>query len=118
METARRGETPKQQGSSELFEGNVEIDRLTAADGVPGTAAVTFHAGARTHWHSHSGGQILYVLEGEGRVGTVDGVTEMRPGDVVAAPPGERHWHGAAEGRDMTHLTISIGDASWFEAVE
>lgn len=28
---------------------------------------VTFEPGARTHWHKHDGGQILLVLNGEGR---------------------------------------------------
>lgn len=28
---------------------------------------VTFEPGARTNWHKHSGGQILLILNGEGR---------------------------------------------------
>ena len=47
------------------------------------------------------------VLSGVGRVQT-DGeaVQEIRPGDVVWIPPGERHWHGAAPATAMTHLAI------------
>jgi len=30
----------------------------------------------------------------------------IEPGDVVLIPAGERHWHGAAAGMDMTHLAI------------
>lgn len=29
---------------------------------------VTFEPGARTNWHKHSGGQILLVVAGEGRI--------------------------------------------------
>src|ERR1700736_5424975 len=31
-------------------------------------AVVRFEAGARNHWHSHAGGQLLHVIEGEGWV--------------------------------------------------
>lgn len=118
MEKAGRGEKPTTAGAAAMFAGTVELDRLATPGALPGAAAVTFRDGARTHWHSHSGGQMLYVIEGDGRVGTADGVTDLRPGDLVTAPPGERHWHGAAEGADMTHLAVSFGEASWFEPVE
>ena len=31
---------------------------------------------------------------------------EIRPGDVVWFPPGERHWHGATATTAMTHIAI------------
>jgi len=31
---------------------------------------------------------------------------EIRPGDVVWCPPGEKHWHGAAPTTAMTHIAI------------
>lgn len=118
MEVTSRGANEKQSGSSDMFAGRVELDRLAApGEGLPGAAAVTFRGGARTHWHSHSGGQMLYVIEGVGRVGTESEEVVVEPGDLVVAPPGERHWHGAVEGEDMTHLAVSFGEASWFERV-
>jgi quercetin dioxygenase-like cupin family protein len=33
-------------------------------------------------------------------------VEEIRPGDVVCIPPGEKHWHGAAPTTAMTHIAI------------
>ena len=33
-------------------------------------------------------------------------VEEIRPGDVVWFPPGEKHWHGAAPTTAMTHIAI------------
>jgi hypothetical protein len=31
----------------------------------------------------------------------------------------ERHWHGAAAGRSMTHLSVTnVGPPEWFEAPE
>jgi quercetin dioxygenase-like cupin family protein len=33
-------------------------------------------------------------------------VEEIRPGDVIWFPPGEKHWHGAAPATAMTHIAI------------
>jgi quercetin dioxygenase-like cupin family protein len=33
-------------------------------------------------------------------------VEEVRPGDVVWLPPGEKHWHGATPTTAMTHIAI------------
>lgn len=33
-------------------------------------------------------------------------VEEIRPGDVVWIPPGEKHWHGATATTAMTHIAI------------
>ena len=59
---------------------------------------------------SHTGGQTLYVTEGHGLV-QVRGqeAVKLRPGDVVFAPDGEEHWHGAAPDHFMTHLSITEG---------
>lgn len=79
---------------------------------------VSFEDGARTNWHTHAGGQLLYVLEGRGRVGSRDGDTAvLEPGDLVYSPPGEEHWHGAAEGSSMSHVALSFGDTDWLEPV-
>jgi quercetin dioxygenase-like cupin family protein len=75
---------------------------------------VGFQDGARTHWHSHAGGQVLHVIDGRGRT-QVRGqpAVDLGPGDLVSVPPGEEHWHGAAEGEAMTHLAISMGTTDW-----
>jgi mannose-6-phosphate isomerase-like protein (cupin superfamily) len=31
---------------------------------------------------------------------------EIRPGDVVWFPPGEKHWHGATPATAMMHIAI------------
>jgi quercetin dioxygenase-like cupin family protein len=51
--------------------------------------------------------QTLIVTAGRGRVRNWGGsIEEIRPGDVVWAPPGEKHWHGAALTTAMTHRSI------------
>lgn len=97
------------QGPMDWFTGEVRIDPLFQA-GAPARAAgasVTFEPGARTAWHSHPLGQTLIVTAGRGRVQRWGGpVEEIRPGDVVWFPPGEKHWHGASAEEGMTHIAI------------
>ncbi|MGH8871651.1 MAG: cupin domain-containing protein [Acidimicrobiia bacterium] len=78
--------------------------------------AVQFAPGARTDWHRHPGGQLLYVVSGAGLVQTEDGAAVMiSPGDVVHAPPGERHWHGAVPDAPMMHLSLTTGGTTQWE---
>jgi 4-carboxymuconolactone decarboxylase len=70
-------------------------------------AYVTFQPGARSAWHTHPLGQILIVTAGSGRIQRWGGpVEEMRQGDVVWIPPGQKHWHGASPSSGMTHIAI------------
>jgi len=84
---------------------------------------VTFTPGARTNWHTHAVGQILYVLSGVGRYQLQgEAVQVLLPGDTVIIPPQARHWHGGAPDHMMTHLAISetsaAGEATtWLEPV-
>jgi quercetin dioxygenase-like cupin family protein len=83
---------------------------------------VSFEPGARTAWHSHPLGQTLYVISGVGRVQTKGGpIREIRPGDVVWIPPGEKHWHGGAPSTAMTHIamqeSLDGNYATWMEQV-
>jgi quercetin dioxygenase-like cupin family protein len=69
---------------------------------------VTFQEGAVNKYHRHTFDQVLFVTEGEGIVQT-KGEPEQRvtAGDVIFVPAGEVHWHGAAPGRSMSHLTVA-----------
>ena len=44
-------------------------------------------------------------------------VVELRPGEVVYAPDGEEHWHGATPDHYMTHLSITEGAPHWGDHV-
>ncbi|GGF90798.1 (R)-mandelonitrile lyase [Paenibacillus abyssi] len=109
MEIKRIGTQPSGKGPSEYFTGTVRIDPLFGAPG-PARAAgasVTFEPGGRTAWHTHPLGQTLIVTSGCGRVQRWGGpIVEIRPGDVVWFPPGEKHWHGASPSTAMTHIAI------------
>ena len=48
-------------------------------------------------------------------------IEEIRPGDVVWFPPGEKHWHGATPTTAMAHIAIveelDGKSADWMEQV-
>lgn len=97
MQITRSGSQPSQSGPVEYFTGSVRIDSRFqgSAPARVGGGIVTFETGARTAWHTHPLGQTLIVTAGCGWV-QVEGGTkeEVRPGDIVWFPPGEKHWHG------------------------
>jgi 4-carboxymuconolactone decarboxylase len=109
------------QGASDNFTGTVFVQSIASADNGPTmTARVTFEKGAHTVWHKHGGEQVLYFLEGKGRVEIEgQGIINASPGDIVRIPPNTRHWHGAHpdEQNKMRHLAITNGGVTWFEAV-
>jgi len=97
------------QGPADNFTGSVRVDQQFQAS-APGRvfgARVTFEPGARTAWHSHPLGQTLIVTSGVGRVQRWgDAVDEIRPGDIVWIPAGQKHWHGASPTMPMSHIAI------------
>jgi quercetin dioxygenase-like cupin family protein len=101
MEIKRNGTQASMKGPADWFTGTVRIDPLFQ------TNAPAHAAGARTAWHTHPLGQTLVVTAGCGRVQREGGpIEEIRPGDVIWFPPGEKHWHGAAPSTAMTHIAI------------
>ena len=109
MDIKRSGAQASTKGPSAWFTGAVRIDPLFQAPDpalVQG-ASVTFEPGARTAWHTHPLGQTLIITAGRGWAQHWAGpVEEVRPGDVVWFPPGEKHWHGATPATAMTHIAI------------
>lgn len=111
---------PTAKGPDRWFTGDVWLDAI--AGGGENTrlnvSAVHFSPGARTAWHSHAGGQTLYVAEGRGLVQSRGrSIVEIRSGDVIFTPDGEEHWHGASPDHFMTHLSMTEGAARWGEHV-
>ncbi len=124
MENKRNGSQPSGKGPADYFTGAVRIDPLFQAPEparVVG-ASVTFEPGARTAWHTHPLGQTLIVTAGLGWTQREGGpVEEIRPGDVVWFPPGEKHWHGATAATGMTHIAVQEAlngkTVDWMEQV-
>lgn len=124
MDIRPAGTIPTQRAPETYFTGTVWQDPIIDAPAparIKGVR-VTFEPGARTVWHTHPLGQTLYVVSGIGRIQTEGGpVREIRPGDSVWIPPGEKHWHGAAPAHGMVHLAfqeaLDGSAAEWLEPV-
>jgi 4-carboxymuconolactone decarboxylase len=104
---------------AEHFAGSALVYRRfhAAEPGRASGAFVAFEPGARTDWHAHALGQTLIVTSGVGRAQAWGGpVEEIRTGDIVWVPAGQKHWHGASPTTSMTH--VAIGERLGGESVE
>lgn len=118
-------DTPTLKAPAERFTGDVYLNMIEAPAEPMRLAAglVRFTPGARTNWHSHALGQVLYIADGVGLVGTRDGhVVRVSAGETVKCPPGEEHWHGATDANLMAHFALTVGNGSgdgttWLERV-
>jgi quercetin dioxygenase-like cupin family protein len=124
VQITRAGATPSARGPADYFIGAVRLDAPFKAEAPArvGGATVTFEPGARTAWHTHPLGQTLIVISGLGRCQREGGlVEEIRPGDIVWFPPGEKHWHGAGTETAMSHIAIAEAldgvTVTWLEKV-
>ncbi len=124
MDIKKSGSHPSGKGQTGYFSGTVRIDPLFQAHDPARAvgASVTFEPGARTAWHAHPLGQTLIVTAGFGLARRWGGpIEEIRPGDVIWFPPGEKHWHGATATTAMTHIAIQEQfdgkTADWMEKV-
>jgi quercetin dioxygenase-like cupin family protein len=124
MDTHLAGSRPTRRAPQDSFTGTVWQDPIisTPAPAHLASTRVSFEPGARTNWHTHPLGQTLYVISGVGLVQAKGGpVQEIRPGDVVWIPPGEKHWHGASSTNGMTHIAMQEAQdgiyVTWLEPV-
>ncbi|HIN70177.1 MAG TPA: cupin domain-containing protein [Acidobacteria bacterium] len=121
MRIRRLSEHTVEGSDPKTFTGQATLVRLNdlSDDPVVNAYRVAFQPRARTDWHTHSGTQLLIILDGVCRLQTDAGaVTEITAGDVVSIEPGERHWHGASAKGPMTHLAVNVASTtSWFEKV-
>jgi quercetin dioxygenase-like cupin family protein len=118
------GSQPSRQGPPENFTGTVRVDPLFNANLPSRTSGgrVTFEPGARSAWHTHPLGQTLIVTAGSGWIQQWGGpIQDIREGDVVWIPPGQKHWHGATATTGMTHVAIQEfldgKNVEWMEKV-
>lgn len=124
MKITRAGEAASRRMPADWFTGTVWQDPVIDAPAPARlrSARVTFEPGARTAWHTHPLGQTLYVVAGVGRFQTMgEKIVEIRAGDVIWIPPGEKHWHGAAPTTMMVHIAMHEAEngahVTWMEHV-
>lgn len=124
LDIVASGSTPSRRMPAEWFTGTVWQDPIIEAQPPSRIRAsrVSFEPGARTAWHTHPLGQTLHVISGLGRVQSWGGpIREIRPGDTVWIPPGDKHWHGADAKCAMVHIAMQEAldgtHVTWMEHV-
>jgi quercetin dioxygenase-like cupin family protein len=104
---------------AEWFTGRAWFGPMVDEGGEINVVGVAFEPGARTHWHTHPGGQVLHCVSGLGIVANDAGErVALAPGDTVQVPAGEVHWHGAADVSPMFHLSITTAGTEWLDPVD
>lgn len=126
-ETTRENESVFPKGEkldSENFTGTVWLQMMGARDTAlhASFGNVTFAPKARTNWHSHPGGQILFITNGKGYYQAKGEPSQLlHEGDVVEIPRDVVHWHGAAPDSEFAHIAVSLntdeGGAVWIGPV-
>ena len=78
-----------------------------------------FEPGARSAWHSHDNGQLLYVEQGRMRTQKKgQPVKELGVGDSDYTGASVVHWHGAVPGTHLIQINIGFGgETRWMQKV-
>ena len=108
MQVVKMNEVAKESFDKPLFTGpEVSLQVLLPDSKEFNVNIVNFGQGVRNKFHSHDREQVLIVTAGRGYIATETEKIEITPGDVVLIPAGEKHWHGAAENSEFSHIYVS-----------
>jgi quercetin dioxygenase-like cupin family protein len=78
-----------------------------------------FEAGARTAWHSHDRGQLIYAESGRMRTGRRgEAFKEYPQGGSEYTAPNDEHWHGATPSEALVQVNIQFGGTTnWLKPI-
>ncbi|OGP49284.1 MAG: hypothetical protein A2Y79_10790 [Deltaproteobacteria bacterium RBG_13_43_22] len=108
MRVVKIHEVKKESIQSPLFTGsNVTRQVLLPESKEFNVNVVNFGQRVRNKFHAHDGEQILIVTSGKGFIATETEKKEITTGDIVIIPAGEKHWHGATEDSEFSHIFVS-----------
>lgn len=120
MYVHRNGSDPTTRAPEAAFTGDVQISgyfQREAPSQLAGAAA-SFPPGTRTPWKVNPLGQTLVVASGVGWAQCEgEAIVEVRAGDLIWCPPGERHWEGATPDHAMTYLAMHEGTVEFRDKV-
>ena len=109
MKLYRPANLPTSRPPDDNFTGDVFIQtyfRREAPSRMVGAIA-TFAPGARTPWKVNPFGQTVIVTSGTGWAQSEgEQIVEIRTGDMIWFPPGQKHWEGATPDQTMTYVAI------------
>lgn len=106
MIVVKMSDVPAAPHQAPLFTAEVFTQTLLPESGDFTVNIVNFGKGVRNKFHSHTHEQVLIVTSGEGIVATEEELQVIGVGDIVMIPAGEKHWHGATESSDFSHIYL------------
>ena len=110
MKVIKIADVPKEDAtSSPIFFGG-SVSRQTSK--FFNFSVINFKAGARNKFHTHTSDQILLVTHGKGIVATEEQEHVVTEGTTIHIPAGEKHWHGATNESDFSHITVTAVGSS------
>ena len=108
MKIVKISEAYKEPHAHPLFTGSDVTRQVLVPDSKEFTVnIVNFGKGVRNKFHAHDSEQILIVTAGRGIVATENEERVVTEGDVVHIPAGEKHWHGATEDSEFSHIYVT-----------
>ncbi len=77
----------------------------------------SFEPGARSAWHSHDKGQLIFVEDGRARTQKKgQPIKELGVGESDYTGPNVVHWHGATPNQRLLQIAVSFGgDTKWMQ---
>jgi len=119
MKIVKVNKVPKIPFIDPLFTGtDVTKQKLVSDSRDLSLYIVNFGKGTRNRFHTHNGDQVLIIIAGKGIVATEKEKRIVTAGDIVIFGAGEKHWHGAAEDTEFSHIVITKGGVKFFPAGE
>jgi quercetin dioxygenase-like cupin family protein len=78
-----------------------------------------FEPGARSAWHTHPAGQLIFVEEGRARVQRRgEPIRDLGPQESDFTAANVPHWHGATPDSHVIQASLSFGGIGpWLEPV-
>ena len=77
----------------------------------------SFEPGARSAWHSHDKGQLIFVEDGRARTQKKgQPIKELGVGESDYTGPNVVHWHGAVPNPRLVQIAVGFGgDTKWMQ---
>jgi len=108
MHVVSMNDVPKTPLVTPLFTSeDVTVQPLILEGGDYNMSVVNFGKGVRNKFHVHESDQVLIITAGKGIVATEQEQRVVSVGDIILFPAGEKHWHGATEDSDFSHIYIT-----------
>ena len=112
MHVVSMNDVPTTPRVSPLFTSEeVTVQQLIPEGGDYNMSVVNFGRGVRNKFHVHESDQILIVTAGQGIAATEQGQRVVSVGDIILFPAGEKHWHGATEDSEFSHIYITRAES-------